>query len=62
MGLPQYYGELFPEIQIPDMRKEEIQLLKNSGMLYVEYIILQIYIKFARTSDDVNDTAYFLLM
>lgn len=43
MGLPQYYGELFPEIQIPDMRKEEMQLLKNSGMSYIEHIVLQIY-------------------
>lgn len=43
MGLPQYYGGLFPEIQIPDMGKDEIQLLKNSGMLYTEHIILQIY-------------------
>lgn len=43
MNLPQYYNEFFPEIRIPDRKKEEMQLLKNSGMLYIERIILQIY-------------------
>lgn len=43
MELTKYYRELFPKIHISDVRKEELQLLKNSGMLYIEQIIAQSY-------------------
>lgn len=43
MELAKYYSELFPKIQIPDDKKEEFQLLKNSGMSYIEQIIMLSY-------------------
>ena len=39
INLPQYYSKLFPQIKIKDKEKEETQLLKTSGMIYVEKII-----------------------
>ena len=36
MDLPRYYEELFPEIKIADNAQEEIQLLKNCGLAYIE--------------------------
>lgn len=43
MKLAKYYRESFPKIQISDVAKEELQLLKNSGMSYIEQIIRQSY-------------------
>ena len=39
MNLPKYYSEMFKNIKIPDSQNEEEQLLKTSGMAYVEKII-----------------------
>ncbi len=39
MGLPRYYGEKFPQIHVEDNEQEEIQLLKNCGLAYIENII-----------------------
>ena len=39
MNLPKYYSETFKNIKIPDSQSEEEQLLKTSGMAYVEKII-----------------------
>lgn len=57
MQLSDYYNKYFPNIYIPDSKNEEIQLLKNSGLLYVENILntfcekegkemTQIYVKY----------------
>ena len=39
MNLQKYYSETFKNIKIPDSQSEEEQLLKTSGMAYVEKII-----------------------
>ena len=39
MNLPEYYAKAFKKISVPDSEKEEEQLLKTSGMSYVEKVI-----------------------
>ena len=39
MHLPEYYEEHFPEICVEDREQEELQLLKNCGLSYVELFI-----------------------
>ena len=39
MNLPGYYSKAFKKISVPDSDKEEEQLLKTSGISYVEKII-----------------------
>ena len=39
MNLPGYYVKAFKKISVPDSEKEEEQLLKTSGVSYVEKII-----------------------
>lgn len=39
MGLSSYYEERFPKINIENSEHEEIQLLKNCGLAYIEKII-----------------------
>lgn len=41
MKLTNYYSRMFPQIKIDDNHKEEIQLLKTCGMMYVEQLIKQ---------------------
>ena len=43
MNLPKYYSEMFKNIKIPNSQSEEEQLLKTSGMAYVEKIIKNLF-------------------
>lgn len=43
INLPHYYSQLFPQIKIKDKENEETQLLKTSGMIYVEKIIKRFF-------------------
>lgn len=51
MNLPAYYGKLFKKIRISNSEKEEEQLLKTSGLAYVEKIIASL-----ATGGKVNGT------
>ena len=42
MGLPDYYEKTFKNMKVVDKETEEMQLLKTSGLAYIEKIILSL--------------------
>ena len=60
MKLTDYYKRIFPNILIPDAEREEIQLLKNSGIRYIEKIIYEYYAQNTQPYVVVRHNPYYL--